>query len=69
MESSAQFLRSCQILDDGGDMTHWLYKKHPSLFKRLKGIVEESVTGIYRLASHRTLTLFPQVHKVFLPLD
>ncbi|XP_042351829.1 S-adenosylhomocysteine hydrolase-like protein 1 isoform X2 [Plectropomus leopardus] len=37
------------ILDDGGDLTHWIYKKHPSLFKRMKGIVEESVTGIYRL--------------------
>uniref|UniRef100_A0A671XX86 S-adenosyl-L-homocysteine hydrolase NAD binding domain-containing protein n=1 Tax=Sparus aurata TaxID=8175 RepID=A0A671XX86_SPAAU len=37
------------ILDDGGDLTHWIYKKHPSLFKSLKGIVEESVTGIYRL--------------------
>nr|XP_046250520.1 S-adenosylhomocysteine hydrolase-like protein 1 isoform X2 [Scatophagus argus] len=37
------------ILDDGGDLTHWIYKKHPNLFKKLKGIVEESVTGIYRL--------------------
>ncbi|XP_007545629.1 adenosylhomocysteinase 2-like isoform X1 [Poecilia formosa] len=37
------------ILDDGGDLTQWIYKKHPSLFKKLKGIVEESVTGIHRL--------------------
>ncbi|XP_028263375.1 adenosylhomocysteinase 3-like isoform X3 [Parambassis ranga] len=37
------------ILDDGGDLTHWIYKKYPSLFKRIKGIVEESVTGVYRL--------------------
>ncbi|XP_054892090.1 S-adenosylhomocysteine hydrolase-like protein 1 isoform X3 [Poeciliopsis prolifica] len=37
------------ILDDGGDLTQWMYKKYPSLFKKLKGIVEESVTGIYRL--------------------
>ncbi|XP_024911711.1 S-adenosylhomocysteine hydrolase-like protein 1 isoform X2 [Cynoglossus semilaevis] len=37
------------ILDDGGDMTHWISKKYPSLFKRIKGIVEESVTGVYRL--------------------
>ncbi|XP_047453202.1 S-adenosylhomocysteine hydrolase-like protein 1 isoform X3 [Mugil cephalus] len=37
------------ILDDGGDLTHWIYKKYPSLFKSIKGIVEESVTGIYRL--------------------
>ncbi|KAM9377197.1 S-adenosylhomocysteine hydrolase-like protein 1 isoform 2-T2 [Pholidichthys leucotaenia] len=37
------------ILDDGGDLTHWIYSKYPSLFKKIKGIVEESVTGIYRL--------------------
>lgn len=37
------------ILDDGGDLTHWIFKKYPSLFKRMKGIVEESVTGVYRL--------------------
>ncbi|XP_062276189.1 S-adenosylhomocysteine hydrolase-like protein 1 isoform X1 [Scomber scombrus] len=37
------------ILDDGGDLTHWIYKKYPSRFKKIKGIVEESVTGVYRL--------------------
>ncbi|KAJ0029259.1 hypothetical protein NQD34_004256 [Periophthalmus magnuspinnatus] len=37
------------ILDDGGDMTHWIQKKYPSIFKQLKGIVEESATGVYRL--------------------
>ncbi|KAM8891301.1 S-adenosylhomocysteine hydrolase-like protein 1 isoform 3-T3 [Spinachia spinachia] len=37
------------ILDDGGDLTHWIHTKHPSLFKDIKGIVEESVTGIHRL--------------------
>ncbi|XP_037396701.1 adenosylhomocysteinase like 2a isoform X5 [Pygocentrus nattereri] len=37
------------ILDDGGDMTHWIYKKYPQLLKNIKGIVEESVTGVHRL--------------------
>ncbi|XP_053741591.1 S-adenosylhomocysteine hydrolase-like protein 1 isoform X2 [Synchiropus splendidus] len=37
------------ILDDGGDLTHWIYKKYPDTFKKIKGIVEESVTGVYRL--------------------
>uniref|UniRef100_A0A8C1SVX4 Adenosylhomocysteinase like 2a n=1 Tax=Cyprinus carpio TaxID=7962 RepID=A0A8C1SVX4_CYPCA len=37
------------ILDDGGDMTHWIYKKYPHLFKKVNGIVEESITGIHRL--------------------
>uniref|UniRef100_A0AAR2INP4 adenosylhomocysteinase n=1 Tax=Pygocentrus nattereri TaxID=42514 RepID=A0AAR2INP4_PYGNA len=36
------------ILDDGGDMTHWIYKKYPQLLKNIKGIVEESVTGVHR---------------------
>lgn len=37
-----------QILDDGGDLTHWIYKKYPNMFKKIKGIVEESVTGVHR---------------------
>nr|XP_061812276.1 S-adenosylhomocysteine hydrolase-like protein 1 [Nerophis lumbriciformis] len=37
------------ILDDGGDLTHWIFKKYPNLFKNIRGIVEESVTGVYRL--------------------
>ncbi|KAJ7426558.1 Adenosylhomocysteinase 2 [Willisornis vidua] len=38
-----------EILDDGGDLTHWVYKKYPSVFKKIRGIVEESVTGVHRL--------------------
>ncbi|GFN74954.1 adenosylhomocysteinase [Plakobranchus ocellatus] len=37
------------ILDDGGDATHWLLKKYPAMFNMVKGIVEESVTGVHRL--------------------
>ncbi|XP_065674447.1 S-adenosylhomocysteine hydrolase-like protein 1 isoform X3 [Hydra vulgaris] len=37
------------ILDDGGDATHLMLKKYPSIFNQLKGIVEESVTGVHRL--------------------
>ncbi|CAO2599691.1 S-adenosylhomocysteine hydrolase-like protein 1 [Lemmus lemmus] len=37
------------ILDDGGDLTHWVYKKYPNVFKKIRGIVEESVTGVHRL--------------------
>ncbi|XP_068168683.1 S-adenosylhomocysteine hydrolase-like protein 1 isoform X2 [Antennarius striatus] len=46
---SAQTWQPNMILDDGGDLTHRIYKNHLRLFKKLKGIVEESVTGIYRL--------------------
>ncbi|XP_076304064.1 adenosylhomocysteinase-like 1 isoform X1 [Tachypleus tridentatus] len=37
------------ILDDGGDATHLMLRKYPVLFKMIKGIVEESVTGVHRL--------------------
>jgi adenosylhomocysteinase len=37
------------ILDDGGDATHLMIKKYPAAFNLIKGIVEESVTGVHRL--------------------
>ncbi|XP_062856136.1 adenosylhomocysteinase like 2a [Trichomycterus rosablanca] len=37
------------ILDDGGDITDRIHKKYPHLFKNIRGIVEESVTGVHRL--------------------
>lgn len=37
------------ILDDGGDLTHSIIRKYPALFRTMKGIVEESVTGVHRL--------------------
>ena len=36
------------ILDDGGDATHRLLGKFPGAAKYVRGIVEESVTGIHR---------------------
>lgn len=38
-----------QLLDDGGDMTHLLLRKYPAVFSLVKGIVEESLTGVHRL--------------------
>jgi len=37
------------VLDDGGDAAHSILKKLPTIFDQLKGIVEESVTGVHRL--------------------
>ncbi|XP_052779845.1 S-adenosylhomocysteine hydrolase-like protein 1 isoform X1 [Mya arenaria] len=37
------------ILDDGGDATHLMLKRYPALFNMVKGLVEESVTGVHRL--------------------
>lgn len=33
-------------------MTQWVYKKYPQLFQSIKGIVEESVTGVHRYLLH-----------------
>lgn len=37
------------ILDDGGDLTHLVHEKHPQLMKQIKGISEETTTGIRTL--------------------
>ncbi|MEK7457962.1 MAG: adenosylhomocysteinase [Patescibacteria group bacterium] len=37
------------IVDDGGDLTYWVHEKHPELLKDLKGISEETTTGVHKL--------------------
>lgn len=37
------------ILDDGGDLTSYVHKKHPELFSRIRGITEETTTGVHKL--------------------
>jgi len=37
------------ILDDGGDLTEMVLKKYPELYKGIKGISEETTTGVHRL--------------------
>ena len=37
------------ILDDGGDVTMVLHNKYPDLLKAIKGISEETTTGVHRL--------------------
>jgi adenosylhomocysteinase len=37
------------ILDDGGDLTLVMHEKHPDLMKAVKGISEETTTGVLRL--------------------
>lgn len=37
------------ILDDGGDLTNMVLDKYPELIKNLKGISEETTTGVHRL--------------------
>ena len=40
------------ILDDGGDLTVWIHKRHPGLFTGddpIRGLSEETTTGVHRL--------------------
>jgi adenosylhomocysteinase len=37
------------ILDDGGDLTYWVHEKRPELLNDLRGITEETTTGVHRL--------------------
>jgi adenosylhomocysteinase len=37
------------ILDDGGDLTLVMHEKYPELLKNVKGISEETTTGVQRL--------------------
>jgi adenosylhomocysteinase len=37
------------ILDDGGDLSLLMHEKYPALLKNIKGISEETTTGVHRL--------------------
>jgi adenosylhomocysteinase len=37
------------ILDDGGDVTKLVHEKYPEMLKDIKGISEETTTGVHRL--------------------
>ena len=37
------------ILDDGGDLTNMVLDKYPELTKNIKGLSEETTTGVHRL--------------------
>ena len=37
------------ILDDGGDLTGIIHEKYPDMLKEIKGLSEETTTGVHRL--------------------
>jgi adenosylhomocysteinase len=48
------------LLDDGGDMTGFIHEKRPHLLKDIRGVSEETTTGVhalYRLASAGKLAM------------
>jgi len=51
--------RPNMILDDGGDLTKVMHERHPKLLAGVRGISEETTTGVHRLyemaASHTLL--------------
>ena len=40
---------SNMILDDGGDLTGWVHQKHPNLLPEIRGVSEETTTGVHNL--------------------
>ncbi len=37
------------ILDDGGDLTAWVHEKHADMLPNIKGVSEETTTGVHHL--------------------
>jgi adenosylhomocysteinase len=37
------------ILDDGGDLTNMVFDRYPELAREIKGLSEETTTGVHRL--------------------
>jgi adenosylhomocysteinase len=53
--------RPNMILDDGGDLTQIMHEKYPEMMKEIRGISEETTTGVHRLNEmmHKGLLLCP----------
>ncbi|NDY41870.1 adenosylhomocysteinase [Dissulfurirhabdus thermomarina] len=41
--------RPNMLLDDGGDLTQFMHEKHPDLLADVRGVSEETTTGVHRL--------------------
>jgi len=47
------------ILDDGGDLTNMVLDEHPELVKEIKGLSEETTTGVHRLLEREAKGTLP----------
>jgi len=47
------------ILDDGGDLTNMVFDKYPELIQHIKGLSEETTTGVHRLYERMTSGTLP----------
>ena len=41
--------RPNMLLDDGHDLTYYVHKHHPSLLENIRGVTEETTTGIHKI--------------------
>jgi len=48
-DASGKVVGPNMVLDDGGDLTIVLHDKYPAMLKEVKGITEETTTGVHRL--------------------
>ena len=46
------------ILDDGGDLTNLVHQKYPKLLEEIKGLSEETTTGVHNLYKYEEPYLF-----------
>ena len=44
-------------MDDGGDLTKILHEKYPEILKDVKGLSEETTTGVHRLIEMERMDL------------
>lgn len=50
VEQSLKFPEGANmLLDDGGDLTQLIHEKHPEMLKQIKGVSEETTTGVHAL--------------------
>ena len=47
------------ILDDGGDLTNMVFDKYPELVKDIRGVSEETTTGVHRLYDREKNGILP----------
>ncbi len=48
-DKSGKIIGPNLILDDGGDLTAWVHNKHPEMLPNIKGVSEETTTGVHHL--------------------
>ncbi len=59
-DKKGQLIGPNMLLDDGGDLTAYVHHKHPQLLANIKGVSEETTTGVhqlYKMLKEKTLKI------------